>query len=105
MKQIIEFIGSTRTGKTTSLLERLALDRKDLDNPSTLLIVLDDEIDKYKSILPNGTYIKENEIVDAKFNTIVIDSTNNSNNTDLLTKAKKIYIASQTPIEIHSKAS
>ena len=58
---------------------------------------------EYKSILPNATYMKENEAIGKQFNTVIIDPASYTGKLDL-SLAKNIYLASQTPLEIVAKA-
>lgn len=96
MQKIVSFIGKTATGKTKALMGVLEREKQTLNHPSTLLAIFDEnEVVKYKEILPNATVLNKqsgNDLVGTKV--LIADPIEYVVDLDL-TIPNEVYFASQ----------
>jgi hypothetical protein len=102
MKKIVMYTGRTGSGKTTSLLQDLQTQKDNLNKESTLVIVLDSELEEFKKILPNATYKRNDKQPKGNFSTVIIDGIDGMKQipTPYIEAAKIVFLTSQSPIDL-----
>ncbi len=105
MKKIVIYTGKTGSGKTTSLLKDLQNQKDNLNKESTLIIVLDSELEEFKKILPNATYQRNDKQPKANFKTVIIDGIDGTkkSTSPYIEAAKIVFLTSQSPIDLSKK--